>query len=173
MSLTLSGAGLYAERLTVVLGFVTLLSALATFASCRSCLSFLGRFGLKSPMEVGWYRLFYKYHAYYWWVFLFALVLHFMTAIMHTAIPSAGDPEATIHWLILSFALGSFVFIGAVLVSCRSLVGFLNLFTGKSPLNSKAYQTFYRYHSYYWLILILSIAGHFASAYVHIGIWPG
>ncbi len=68
--------GLYGERLAVALGFVTLVSALATFSSCRSCLSFLGRFGLKSPIERRWYRSFYRYHGYYWWAFLFVLVLH-------------------------------------------------------------------------------------------------
>lgn len=168
-----SGVGLYGERLAVALGFVTLASALVTFISCRSCLSFLGRFGMKNPMDMKWYRLFYRYHGYYWWVFLFVLLLHFMTALMHTAIPTAGDPDAQIHWLILSFALSSLVLVGAVLSSCRSLVGLLGLFTEKGPLSSRAYQSFYRYHSYYWLILVLAVAGHVVSAYVHTGIWPG
>jgi hypothetical protein len=173
MSFISGSIGLNEERLAVALGFVTLASALATFASCRSCLSFLGRLGLKSPMEMRWYRLFYRYHGYYWWIFLFALVLHILTTVMHTAIPTPGDPDAPIHWVILSFALGSLVMVGVVFFSCRSLVGFVNLFTEKGPLSGARFRSFYRYHSYYWLALILVVAGHFAGAYVHVGIWPG
>ena len=168
-----SGAGLYAERLAVALGFTTLIGAIATFATCRSCLSFLGRFGLKNPMDMRWYRQIYKYHGYYWWVFLLGLALHLLTSIMHTAIPRTGDPDTPIHWMILSFAIVSLPLLGIVLSSCRSFVGFLNLFMEKGPLNNHAFQKFYKYHSYYWLLLVLAVAGHIGSAYVHVGIWPG
>lgn len=173
MSFISGNIGLYDERLTVVLGFVTLAAALATFVSCRTFLSFLERLGLKSPINAGWYKAFYKYHGYYWWVFVMGLILHLLTAVMHTAIPKAGDPDAPIHWTILGFALGAAAMTGAVLFSCRSLTGLLNTFTGKAPIGNKRYFSFYRYHSYYWLILILAIAGHFAASYVHIGVWPG
>ena len=173
MSFISGDIGLYSERLTVVLGFVTLASALATFATCRSCLGLLERLGLKNPVEMRWYRPFYKYHGYYWWIFLFALTLHFLSAVMHTAIPVAGDPDAPIHWVILSFALGALVMVGAVLSSCRSFTGLLNTFTGKGPLGNNRFRLFYGYHSYYWLILVLAIAGHVAGSYIHIGVWPG
>ena len=168
-----SGVGLYAERLAVALGFVTLFGAVATFGTCRSCLSFLGHFGLKNLTEKRWYRPIYKYHGYYWWVFLFGLTLHFLTTIMHTAIPQAGDPDAPIHWIILSFAIISLPLLGTVLASCRSLVGMLNLFMEKGPLNNYRFREFYRYHAYFWLLLVLAVAGHIGSAYVHVGIWPG
>lgn len=167
-----SDVGIYGERLAVALGFVTLASALATFASCRSCLSILSRFGLKNPTEIRWYRLFYRYHGYYWWIFLFALVLHLITALMHTAIPTAGDPDVQIHWIILSFAFSSLALVGAVLSSCRSLVGLLSLFTEKGPLSSNRYKSFYRYHSHYWMLLVLSVAVHVTGAGIHTGIWP-
>jgi hypothetical protein len=168
-----SGAGLYGERLAVALGFVTLAFALATFASCRSCLSLLGRLHVKNPMETRPYRTFYKYHGYYWSIFLLTLILHLISAVMHTAIPTADDPDAQIHWVILGFAFGSLVSTGVVLSSCRSLVNLLNLFAEKGPLSNLRYQLFYQYHSYYWVLLILAIAGHVASAYLHTGIWPG
>ncbi len=173
MSFISGNIGLYSERLAVVLGFVTLAAAVATFASCRTCLSFLARFGLKIRVEAGWYRPFYKYHGYYWWIFLFALTLHFLGAIMHTAIPRAGDPDAPIHWVVLGFALGAAVMTGAVVSSCRSTAGLLNTFTGKTPVSNRRYFSFYRYHAYYWLILILAIAGHVTGSYIHIGFWPG
>jgi len=164
--------GIYGERLAVALGFVTLATGLVTFVSCRSCLSFLSRLGLKNPMDMGWYHTFYRYHGYYLYIFLFALVLHLLTALMHTAIPTAGDPDAQIHLIILSFAFSSFVVVGIVLSSCRSLVALFNLFMEKGPLANKRYQMFYRYHSFYWLILALSATGHITAAYTHVGIWP-
>ena len=139
-----SGAGLYGERLTVALGYITLAFTVATFATCRSCLSLLSHLGLKSPMEMRWYRPFYKYHGYYWSVFLFTLVLHLMTAMMHTAIPKAGDPDAQIHWIILSFGLSTLVFTGITLSSCRSFIGLLNLFMEKGPLTNQAFQLFHQ-----------------------------
>lgn len=166
------GVALYGERLAVALGFATLVSAIVTFISCRSCLSFLSRLGLKNFTETKWYRVFFKYHGYAWPVFLFFLTLHLLTALMHTAIPTAGDPDAAIHWIILSFASGSFFFVGAVLFSCRSLVNTINLFTGKNLVSNKIYLPFYRYHSFYWIILIAAIVGHFIAAYVHVGLWP-
>ena len=166
------GPGLYGERLAVALGFVTLVFALATFASCRSCLSFLGRIGVKLRPESGGYQGFYRYHGYYWAGFIFTLVLHTMSAIMHTAIPKAGDPDAGIHWLILSFALGSLVFTGGVLSSCRSLVSLINMFAENGPMSNAVFRGFFRLHSYSWLILIMAIAGHFAAANVHVGFWP-
>jgi hypothetical protein len=89
-----------------------------------------------------------------------------------TAIPTAGDPDAAIHWIILSFAFGSFLTVGAVLFSCRSLVNTINLFTGKNLVSNKIYLPFYKYHSFYWMILITAIIGHFIAAYLHIGLWP-
>ena len=167
-----SGAALYGERLAVALGFVTLISAVATFATCRSCLSFLSFFGLKNPIEARWYRPFYKYNGYYWWVFLLGLALHLLTSIMHTAIPTAGDPDAQIHWIILSFAFVSLILTAVALSSCRSMASFLGLFMEKGPMAHIFYQSFYRYHSYYWVVLISAIAGHFIAAFVHTGIWP-
>lgn len=164
--------GIYGERLAVVLGFVTLASALATLASCRSLLSLLARFGLKSPLESSWYSAFHRYHGYYWWAFVMALILHLMTALVHTTLPAADDPDAQVHWVILSFAFSSLVLVNVVLSSCRSTVSLLGLFSEKGPLSSSGYRAFYRYHSYYWLVLLLSIAGHVAGSYVHTGIWP-
>jgi hypothetical protein len=167
-----SGPSLYGERLAIALGFVTLMSAIATFATCRSCVSFLGRLGLKNLTDMKWYRPFYKYHGYFWWVFVMGLFLHLLTALMHTSIPTAGDPDAQIHWIILSLGLTSLVLVSSVLASCRSLAGLLNLFREKNLLSDKKYLPFYQFHSYYWLILIILIAAHFTSSYIHTGIWP-
>lgn len=169
----LTGVALYSERLTVALGFVTLFFTLANFASCRSCLSLLGYLGMKSPLEKKWFRPFFNLHGYYMYGFLFTLALHLVAAVMHTAIPTIGDPDGLIHLIILSFGFASFIFVGVVFFSCRSLVGLLNLFMEKGPLNSQGFQSFYRYHNLFWGVLFLAIAGHFTSGYIHVGFWPG
>jgi cytochrome b561 len=169
----LTSVGLYAERLTVALGFVTLFFALATFASCRSCLSFLSYIGVKDLTNQWWFKPFYNLHGYYWYGFLILLTIHLLAAVMHTAVPNLADPDGLIHLIILSFGIVSLVFTGTVLSSCRSLVGLITLFSEKSPLNNLGYRSFYRTHSLLWGILFLAIAGHFASGYFHVGFWPG
>jgi len=172
MDFIASGIALYSERLTVALGFLTLASALATFATCRTCLSFLSRFGIKNPVDAKWYRPFYKLHGFYWWGFVMGLAFHLTAALMHTSWPKESDPDGRIHLLILEFGLASFVFIGAVLSSCRSLINLVSLFSERSPLVNQGFKKFYQYHSFYWLVLALAVAGHIASGYAHIGFWP-
>jgi hypothetical protein len=167
-----TGVALYAERLTVALGFVTFFFALASFASCRSCLSLLGYLGVKSPVDKKWFQSFYNLHGYYWYGFLLLLLFHLMSSVMHTALPSLSDPDGAIHLIILSFGLVSFLFVGAVLLSCRSLVNLLNLFTEKGPMSSRGFRSYYRYHNLFWGILFLTVAGHIVSGYVHVGFWP-
>ncbi len=160
------------QRASVTLGFFTLASALATFISCRSCLSFLKYFGLKDPMANKTYKAFYQYHSYYWRAFFSLVAIHVGLAIAHTGIPQAGDPDAPIHWFILSFGFSGVVFLLVIFSSCRIMNKlFLNSFKSGTPL-LKNYQWFYKYHSYYWWVFILIIIGHFAFAYHHVGFWP-
>ena len=169
---TSGGDGLFEERSAVALGFVTLAFALATFVSCRSCLTFLGRLGIKNLTETRRYRAFYRYHGYYWSAFLITLPVHLILALVHTGLPMAGDPDAPVHWVILSFALASVVSTGVVFSSCRSLVRVFALMMKRRPLINPSYRVFYGYHAYFWAVLMLAIAGHFAAANVHIGFWP-
>jgi cytochrome b561 len=165
--------GIYNERLAIALGLLTLVFALAILASCRSFAFLLNRFGVKDYTNNKPYQSFYKFHSYYWWIFWLAFVLHLMTAVTHTELPAVGDPDAGIHWLILGFGAAALVSMLIVSLSCRSIIAFSNIFTEKSLLKFKIYNSFYRYHSYYWFVFILLIAGHFTSAYIHAGIWPG
>ena len=164
---------IYNERLTIILGLITLLFALAAFTSCRCYPSLLTRLRLKDPSESGWYQTFNKYHAYYWWMLWLVLVLHVITALMHTELPAFGESEASIHRYILGTGLISFVSILVLGFSCRSLVKIIDLFAGKSPLEARAYDAFYKYHPYYWLFFFLIITAHLAFSYAHVGIWPG
>ncbi len=162
---------LYGERLAVVLGFVTLAFGLMVALSCRSFPPLAARAGLKSLPASRAYQVFFRYHAYYWWFFGFLLVLHALTGLMHAA-PLAGDPDAGIHWVVLGFALGTAAGAGVVYSSCRSFVSLVAVFSGRNLFNP-FYSAFFRRHGYFWLAAVLLFAGHFASAYSHIGFWPG
>jgi cytochrome b561 len=170
-SLSLNVA-IYGERVTIILGLITLTSGMATFFSCRSFISLLGLLRIHSPADNKTYRSFNKYHAYYWWAFITVFVLHLMTALVHTSIPSASDPDAAIHRLILWFGVASFVSSLVVISSCRSIPGIIYFFTEKNSLSNRVYQKFFKYHSYYWWVFILAVAGHFAASFYHTGIWP-
>jgi hypothetical protein len=165
--------GQYNERLAIVLGFATLLFALATFATCRTCLALLGRLGWHRPTENRAYKAFYRYHGYYWWGFWFVFLLHALVGLMHgLSVPSSIDPDAYLHVPILWLGVGSFGLAAVVLASCRSPVAVIDLFRTRPSLASRAYRLYYRYHSYYWILLWLAVAGHFAVGYYHSGIWP-
>jgi len=100
------------------------------------------------------------------------LLLHLMTGLMHTAIPTRGDPDAAIHWYVLSFAFAAFISVGVVVSSCRSIASLINVFSGQSALENRGFAGFYGFHGYYWWVLIVAILGHLVSSYIHIGFWP-
>jgi hypothetical protein len=163
----------YDERVAIILGLITLVLVLTLFASCRSCMLWLQRLGLKNINQGRTYRVFTRYHAVYWWLFGVSLVSHLIMSIFHTGLPQAGDPDAGIHWVILSMGLTNFVLAITLFGSCRIA---LKLFAGGKPqglLNNIRYKFYYRFHAYYWIILLLAVTTHFAVAYLHTGIWPG
>ena len=164
--------GLYGERLAVVLGYITLVSGLAAFATCRVCISLVEKAGFHDPLQHKWYRAIFKYHGYYWPVLWITLVLHVMTALMHTQFPQIGDPDAAIHLYILLAGLVSLIALIVLGFSCRTFGGIVNLFTGKTPLQFRLFGKFYMRHGLYWLILLAVFAVHFVFAYRHIGFWP-
>ena len=171
-AVTSGSAALYGERLAVALGFLTLVSAIATFASCRTLVGLSKFLHLQDPMKLKAFQAFYKYHGYYWWLFLLALFLHLTTALFHVELPTPGDPDALIHWVILGFAIIALVSLVIVLVSCRSFAGLMGFFIGKNSLNIRSYKGFYRYHSLYWWLFVIAVIGHLSASYVHIGFWP-
>jgi hypothetical protein len=166
-----SAAGLYNERLAIVLGFITLLLALAVLASCR-VVPIVMNILHKDPMQSHFYQTFYKWHAYLWWVFGTMLLLHLSTAFIHTGFPVPGDPDAPIHWVILGAALGSLLFFFIVLASCRSIVTFINVLAGKNPLQNRFFKWFYARHGLYWWLFALIFLVHISAAGIHTGVWP-
>jgi hypothetical protein len=168
-----SGVVLYSERVTVILGYLTLASAVATFGTCRTCQSLLNRFGIfKRVAGPDWYRALSRLHGFYWWGLVMGAVLHLMSALMHTGIPGAGDPDGSIHRLVLATGGASLVLAGVVLSSCRSLVNLVSSFREHSLLAGRAFLGFYRYHTFFWAALTMLVVVHFISVYSHIRLWP-
>jgi cytochrome b561 len=165
--------GIYYERIAVSLGFVTLVTGLATFASCRNFITLISRYTNKNILENKAYQSFYKYHGYYWWTFLVVLVVHMMSSAMHTnLLPGTDDPDAVEHWWILGFALGILVSLFIQAFSCRSFVSLIDFFSQKSPLKFRLYKGFYKFHAYYWWLVFVSVAGHIIASSIHTHIWP-
>jgi cytochrome b561 len=119
----LSSSALVNERLAVVLGMLTLLAAVAILASCRLVPSIMKRLH-KEPLQSPFYRSIYGLHSYFWWAFIVLLALHFLAAFMHSGFPVSGDPDAPIHWAVLSLALIAFLSFLMVLFSCRIIFSF-------------------------------------------------
>ena len=160
------------ERIAIILGVVTLTLGIAAFASCKTCFSIFRRFGWGNPLDNKGYRLFFRYHSYYWWAFGIVLISHIFIAFVHTGLPQAGDPGAWIHWVILSLGLVTALSAGVQFFSCRICFKFLSRQKSSDFFNNRTLQPFFKFHSYYWIIFFLLAFVHFAAGYYHAGIWP-
>lgn len=172
-SLEITGpTAIYNERIAIIMGIFTLMLALAVFLSCRTFFSLAHLLGWKTPGENKIYRVFNKYHVWYWWLFGVSLVAHIMMSVVHTGLPQAGDPDAGIHWIILILGLASAILAVIIFASCRFLPRVLSAQKSGGLLKNVRYNLFYRYHNYYWLLLLLMVAAHFTVSFLHAGIWP-
>ncbi len=160
------------QRVSVALGFLTLAAALSTFATCRSCISFLKWFRVPDPLSNPRYRSFYRYHKYLWWAFLVLLPVHLGVAFGHTGIPQAGDPDSPIHWAILSFGMVATITTAVNLSSCRISTGFFIRNLKKNGMSQSWYTQFGRYHSYFWGLFLAVLIVHLFFAHRHVGFWP-
>jgi hypothetical protein len=172
LAVTSTGSAVYNERISIILGIITLLLALAVFVSCRTFLSLMHVFGWKNPGENKIYRMFNKLHLWYWWLFGVTLVAHIMMSVIHTGLPQAGDPDAGVHWAILGLGLVSAVMAVLVFSSCRFVPRLLSVQKPDSLLKNVTYNLFYRKHNYYWPLLLVMVAAHFTISFLHAGIWP-
>jgi hypothetical protein len=163
--------GVYNERLSIILGFITLAFLLANLFSCRSFLSFLDRAGVKNPSGNPVYSSFFKYHSLYWWGLMFSLVIHFLVGVMHLSYTDPADPDNYLHIYVFLAGGAAFVVTLGVYASCRSFASLLKLITGKNPLSGNLFNSLYRFHGYYWITLVAIVIVHFIFAYLHTGIW--
>ena len=165
-------SAIYNERMAIVLGLVTLGFAVAAFVSCRTFVSMIGYLGIKNLGKSWAYERFNRYHFYYWWLFGVSMLAHLMMGTFHTGLPQAGDPDGGSHWAILILGTVGALSGIALFTSCRISPRLLSPQIPRLSLANKAYKSFFKYHSYYWIIFGISVTAHFAVSYLHAGIWP-
>jgi hypothetical protein len=163
---------MFEESLAITLGYLTLLLVIAIFASCRSFISILTRSGFKDPMQLGWYRRFYKFHSFFWAAFLTVFIVHVITALIHTGLPAFGDPDALTHLFILIPGIIALFLFLALALSCRISPAIIKKSTGKNALDDAGYKNFYKNHSMYWGMFFLFAAVHIILAFIHTGFIP-
>jgi hypothetical protein len=128
---TFTGAtDIYDERIAIILGFLTLLTLLGVFFSIP------GKAYSKFP----------QYHSFFRFSFLALLLVHLVTAILHTGLPQFGDSDAPVHLSILLLGLTSAAVIGAIKK--------------------------FKLSDYYWWLILLLLGAHIVMSYLHIGVWP-
>lgn len=160
------------ERIVIILGYLTLTLALTIFASCRSCLVGLKRVGLSRALDSPPYRVFYRFHRYYWWLFGVFVLSHAVQALLHTGFPQSGDPDAGAHWFILGAGSAGIVAAAITFGSCRLSLPLARMLTLSRLAASRAFRAYFRPHSYYWLLFGALAGAHLALGLRHAGIWP-
>ena len=76
----------YIHWVIFVLGIVTLVSILLVALSCRAMLTTFNIFTGRNLTENRFFRVFFKWHPYYWWVFWIVLAMHMIAGIQHAGI---------------------------------------------------------------------------------------
>ncbi len=159
--------------MAIVLGLSTLILALMTFTSSRSFASLWNRFS-PNLLENRIYKSYYRCHWIFWSGFAFILFIHISMGLLHVVLNSfTHDPDAYLHAYVVATGLVGLVVTGMIVTSCRSLLGALGIVFLKNPLSSGNYQRYYKFHSYFWIIFLAFIIGHYSFGYLHAGgLWP-
>ena len=89
---------------------------------------------------------------------------------MHAEIPTANDADARLHEIILIFAGSTLVTVGLTFAGRRAFTGLARVLGAN--LLSRPYKAYFKIHAYFWIPLIIALAGHLTASYIHVGIWP-
>jgi hypothetical protein len=160
------------ERITVTLGYLTLTSALAVFASCRTIPALLKRFGMKDPMSGQKFQAFYFLHPFFWRAFLLLVIVHLSLALTHLSMVMNAASVIHTHLVIIFFGLGTALSYAGMFASCRIVNAFIFKSFKPGSLSGRSYQVFNALHSYYWLLVLALIATHFYFGHADAGFWP-
>ncbi len=163
--------GLYGERLAVLLGYLTFGLFVGMGLTCRNFVSLMARFGLETVTASAPYQAVFRLHPYFWYGLVLVLPMHMFVGILHTELPVAGDPDELIHWLILIFGGSTLLSVALVFSNCRSCASVLKWFRSGN-IFAGVYGRYYQFHAWFWIILLLALAGHLAASYAHVGFWP-
>jgi hypothetical protein len=158
---------IYTHWLILLLGIGVLVFGAAVYFSCRSFAIFVKIPWTKNSFLMRFYTRFYRYHSYYWNIFWIILILHLMVAITHIGIPNPLAPFYQAQQIAFYSSILNFVFVVVVLFSCRSISALFSFFGGGNLMSANAYKRFYKYHSYGWMVLAISVGTHIVSGLIH------
>jgi len=74
----------FASQVIFILGIINFVAGLVLLTGCRWV---PGSKLTSSLMKKGWYKSYYKYHAYVWWAFWASVSVHVVFAIGRLGIP--------------------------------------------------------------------------------------
>jgi hypothetical protein len=153
----------YIHWMIFSLGLGILVSGIAIFTSCRSFARILNLKVSKNTLGTRIYRAYSSYHSSYWYVFGIILVMHLFTTGLHLGLPVIGEPYFIAQQVTLFTSIGNLVFLLIILTSCRTFAFFIS----NNPLTNNTYKRFYKYHSYFWVFLAMSVGGHIVFGMIH------
>jgi len=162
-----SSLDIYVHWLILWLGMGIIIVGLAIFLSCRIVAGALNLTGMHQNRGARIYRIFSRYHSYYWAAFWLILVLHLMATITHIGLPVAGEPYFRAQQVALYSAVANLVLIIIIFTSCKSFVGLVAIFSSGNMLGNIKYKRFFKLHSLYWWLLGSSIVTHIISGIIH------
>jgi hypothetical protein len=162
-----SALDIYIHWLILILGIGILLSGIAVMTSCRSFAGLFHLLDIKGVHGTGFYRVYFRYHSYYWVAFWFLLVLHLMVTITHLGLPFSAEPYFRAHQVVFFTSIVNLLLILIVFSSCKTFVAVINFFTPASPFSNGFFKRFYSYHFLFWWLLGLSVTGHIIFGLIH------
>lgn len=163
--------GLYGEQLAVVFGFITFGLFVSMALTCRYFPPLADRARIGFLTRTRAYQAAYRWHSLLWFAFAWFLLVHVALGILHTEWPNPADSDFVQHLWILIFAVLVFISVILVFSNCRSFSSTLSFFRGSNVI-AGLYGRYYRIHSFFWVLLLVALAGHLIAGYLHIGFWP-
>ena len=133
-----------------------------------SCRSFMDLFKLNkigNPKVKNLYMQFYKYHSIYWMIFWLFLILHLMVTITHVGLPM--DPYIQAHRIVFITSIINLILVFLIFLSCRTFRGLFRFLPSDKAVENKVFKRFFKLHSYFWLLLIVSFGFHIIFGMIH------
>ena len=157
----------YVHWLILALGIGILVFGAAVITTCRSVAGFFHLLRDKNTIGARIYRVYFKFHSYYWVAFGTVLVFHLMVTIVHVGVPTAGEPVHLAHQLVFYTAITNFLLTAVVFTSCRSFLSLISIFSSRSLISEDGFSKFYRFHAVFWWLLAISFTVHIVGGIIH------
>jgi hypothetical protein len=162
-----SSLDIYVHWLILALGIGILVTGIAVITTCRSVAGFFHLINDKDSLGARAYRVYFRFHSYYWVAFGTFFISHLMVTVVHVGLPSAGEPYSLAHQLVFYTAITNFLLTLIVFTSCKSFLNLVGIFSSRNLLSANGFKKFYRFHSIFWWLLCVSFIVHISAGIVH------